>query len=146
MRKSRPQDCHSEMFCADSYQRNVLYIIIQAYKCQQLFLTFSIFFRTLVFSGFFCFFYLFRRAFQRGCDLRLPKYFPVPAARRRDVIPANNMRICHPFINIELLRRHFLPRSTSSLQPCQRCPWKQPAAYRSEIQVFSLPELFALAC
>ena len=39
MRKNRPQDCHSEMFCADSYQRNVLYIIIQACKCQQLFST-----------------------------------------------------------------------------------------------------------
>ena len=67
MRKNRPQDCHSEMFCADSYQRNVLYIIIQAYKCQQLFLTFSIFFRTLVFSAFFtCFAALFSAAVISG--------------------------------------------------------------------------------
>src|SRR5699024_6967268 len=53
--------------------------------------TFFDFFYLFSLFGFFCFFYLFRRAFQRGCDLRLPKYFPVPAARRRDVIPANNI-------------------------------------------------------
>ena len=44
MRKTRLQDCHSVMFCADSYQRNVLYIITTSYKCQLFFQLFLFYF------------------------------------------------------------------------------------------------------
>lgn len=93
MRKTRLQDCHSVMFCADSYQRNVLYIITTTYKCQQLFLTFFIFFRFL----FYCFFDLFRHAFQRGYDFRFPKHLPVQAVRRIGIIPTNNTKVSQLF-------------------------------------------------
>lgn len=97
MRKTRLQDCHSVMFCADSYQRNVLYIITTTYKCQQLFLTFFIFFRvfsSFVFSAFLtCFATLFSAAMISGFQ----NIYRFPAVRRLDIIPTNNTKVSQLF-------------------------------------------------